>query len=86
MTALVGKPPTKSDDSSYLATYRWSGIIQVFGQLSWFGTLVTMDQPGYVRRYNVPSDIFDEATVRVIMARRVDFSLEAIEKVKINIV
>ena len=100
---------------------------QVFSPLQWFGTLITLDQPGNIRRYTVPltwsasisntnnnntntattaatttattsdatttnSIIIDrevqiaqsESLMKMMLSCRIDFSFEAIQKIKIT--
>ena len=58
-----------------------------FGKLLWYLKIITMDQPGDIRRYAISLEdapFLDEATVRDIMSLRADFSRDIISKVKIG--
>ena len=45
--------------------------------------LLTLDGPGDVKRFPIGKDLFDENSARLLLARRVEFSAEAICKAKI---
>lgn len=57
----------------------------LFSSLLWCTTLLVLDQPADVRRYRIPAAALDETAARAVMARRVDFSREAVGKVKITV-
>ena len=44
--------------------------------------VLTVDAPGDVSRYKIPSDVLESAAVREILSKRVDFSREAISNIK----
>lgn len=47
--------------------------------------VLTLDAPSDIRRYRFPASVFSEEQVRKLMQRRVEFSKEAVAKVRINI-
>jgi hypothetical protein len=53
-------------------------------RLSWALKILTLDQPADIRRYRLPLHLIDEATVRLIMGRRVEFAANAISGVKFS--
>ena len=55
-------------------------------KVSWALKILTLDQPGDIRRYRLPLDVIDDSTVRAVMSRRVDsgFSAAAIIGVKFS--
>ena len=61
-----------------------------FAALVWTTKLLALDQPADIRRYAVPATGLDppltEERVRALLARRVDFSRDAVQRVKINFV
>lgn len=46
--------------------------------------LLTLDQPADILRYNIPIGVLDDDRIRAVMSRRIDFSLEAVSKVKFS--
>ena len=58
-----------------------------FTRLLWVLKLLTLDQPGDIRRIQLSTEIFpvgqDDSVIREVLARRVDFSVEGISKAKI---
>jgi hypothetical protein len=67
-------------------------IKDALSQIKWAAKVLSLDQPGDIRRYNIqmsksqrPFKKLDETLVRAIMARRVDFSKDVVSKVKIVI-
>ena len=46
--------------------------------------ILTLDAPGDIRRYNIDQAVLNEALVRAILGRRMDFSKEAIKNVKLS--
>lgn len=62
-------------------------IHKALGGAAWAAKMLTLDQPGDVRRYAVPSEALrDEVAVRALLARRVDFSKDAVARVKITMI
>lgn len=58
-----------------------------FLKLLWCMKVLTLDQPADVRRYTLPSDeesYLDDPMIRSIMSKRVEFSKDAVAKVKIG--
>ena len=55
-----------------------------FSRLLWAMKLLTLDSPGDIKGYQIPLDLFVEEDVRCIMSQRIDFSREAVSKVKIK--
>jgi hypothetical protein len=70
-----------------------SEIKEALGPIKWAAKILALDQPGDIRKYNIvqgssssrPFRKLDEALVRDIMSRRVDFSKDVVSKIKINI-
>lgn len=55
-------------------------------KLHWIAKLLALDAPADIKRYAVPRELFVEETqVRAILARRIDFSKEAVARVKIDL-
>lgn len=46
--------------------------------------ILTLDAPGDIRRYSIDSAVLNEQLVRAILARRIDFSKEAVKNVKLT--
>eukprot|EP01041_Mallomonas_annulata_P003569 gene3569-7096_t len=61
------------------------GVRLAFAPLLLALKILTLDQPGDIRRYTIPRNTLDEDIIRKIMSCRTDFSVEAIAKVKLNI-
>ena len=47
--------------------------------------ILTLDAPGDIRRYSISAETLSEESVRKILYRRIDFSKDAVLKVKLNI-
>ncbi|KAJ1406165.1 hypothetical protein B484DRAFT_483298 [Ochromonadaceae sp. CCMP2298] len=60
-----------------------SAVAASLDKLHYALKILTLDAPGDIRRYTIP-DFFTEVEVRNIMARRVDFSKEAVRNVRIT--
>ena len=60
-------------------------IRYVFSTLLWAVKILTFDAPGDIMAYSIPGDVLDEEGARRILGRQLDFSPEAVTKVKINI-
>lgn len=61
-------------------------VKDIFSPLSLAMKILTLDAPGDIRRYAIPAGSLDEDTVRRILSRRIDFSKEAITKVRITVI
>ena len=73
---------TSSNGSNSIVHKR--SIRGALSPLHWLATLLTLDSPGTVKRYAIPPlAIKDPDTVRRILGRRTEFSIEAINKAKI---
>ena len=63
-------------------------IKAAFAALVWATKLLALDQPADIRRYAMPTTGLDppltEERVRALLARRVEFSRDAVQRVKIN--
>ena len=60
-----------------------------FSKLLWSLKILTLDQPADVRRYMLPTtedvdEYLDDDAIRLIMSKRVEFSKDAVAKVKIG--
>jgi len=58
-----------------------------FTPLLWALKVLTLDKPADIKRYAVPSackDIVDATFIRKLLAKRVDFSREAISRIKLD--
>ena len=60
-----------------------------FSKLIWSLKILTLDQPADVRRYMLPTaeeaeEYLDDDDIRLIMSKRVEFSKDAVAKVKIG--
>lgn len=61
-------------------------IRSIMQPLYWFGTIISLDSPGSIRRYAIPGSVLDDAGVRAVLSRRIDFSSDVVAKLKFNIV
>eukprot|EP00600_Ochromonadales_sp_CCMP1393_P011929 CAMPEP_0175003370 /NCGR_PEP_ID=MMETSP0005-20121125/4189_1 /TAXON_ID=420556 /ORGANISM="Ochromonas sp., Strain CCMP1393" /LENGTH=568 /DNA_ID=CAMNT_0016258435 /DNA_START=102 /DNA_END=1808 /DNA_ORIENTATION=+ len=60
-------------------------VKSAFDTLMFALKVLTLDAPGDIRRYSIPSCLFDsEDSVRNILGRRVEFSKDAVAMVKLN--
>jgi len=91
-SAATGAAPSASASASASASGA-SPRVRVktaFAALVWTTKLLALDQPADIRRYAVPATGLDppltEERVRALLARRVDFSRDAVQRVKINFV
>ena len=60
-----------------------------FSKLLWSLKILTLDQPADVRRYMLPTaeeaeEYLDDDAIRLIMSKRIEFSKDAVAKVKIG--
>jgi hypothetical protein len=63
-----------------------STVKQTFAALNLALKLLTLDAPGDIRRYALDRRLLSEEQVRAVLGRRVDFSADAVAKVKLSMV
>lgn len=61
-----------------------STIKQSFAALNLAMKILTLDAPGDIRKYILNFSLLDEEQVRAVLSRRVEFSVDAIAKVKLR--
>jgi len=93
-SAATGAAPSASASARASASASGASprvrVKAAFAALVWTTKLLALDQPADIRRYAVPATGLDppltEERVRALLARRVDFSRDAVQRVKINFV
>ena len=61
-------------------------VKQCFVPLNLALKILTLDAPGDIRRYALSRAVLGEEQVRRVLGRRVDFSVEAVARVKLTMV
>ena len=57
-----------------------------FNRWQWISNILALDSPADIRRYKLPKAFFDESQVRELMSLRIEFSKDAVARVKLEII
>jgi hypothetical protein len=63
-----------------------SSLRLTFAKLIWISKILSLDQPIDIKRYNLPSSYLSDEETRNVLRKRVDFSTEAIDKIRLTFV
>lgn len=61
-------------------------VKKIFQQIHLACRLLNLDAPGDIKRYRLDAEVLNEQQVRMIMSRRVEFSKDAVQKVRLTFI